>query len=305
MERERVPLYRSGDPDADAYDLDAFDENPADHRVAPYALRQSFRTDVHSTNSVPLFLSDDNGEPDPDEYIVPLTRKRRASISSKILAVVCAAAVAAVLVALLSSDATRSFAVNIKASMASMAAIFPAPSAAAQSDSSHLTARKRQNDAARASAEDQASGARGAATGTVAPAREDIRLAYQNALQQGRGQAAEPVAAAPAAEPTAPEPSIHHLDPDTIAALLKRADGLIASGDVAAARLVLRRAADAGDARAAMTLAETYDPAFLEKLGVHGFVPDLAMARSWYEKARAFGSAEAPQRLETLASKRQ
>ena len=51
--------------------------------------------------------------------------------------------------------------------------------------------------------------------------------------------------------------------------------------------------------------AETYDPAFLEKLGVHGFVPDLAMARSWYEKARAFGSAEAPQRLEKLASKRQ
>ena len=55
----------------------------------------------------------------------------------------------------------------------------------------------------------------------------------------------------------------------------------------------------------AMTLAETYDPAFLEKLGVHGFVPDLAMAQSWYEKARALGSAEAPQRLETLASKRQ
>jgi TPR repeat protein len=104
----------------------------------------------------------------------------------------------------------------------------------------------------------------------------------------------------------APEPSIHHhLDPDAIASLLKRADALIASGDVAAARLVLRRAADAGDAHAAMTLAETYDPAFLEKLGVHGFVPDLAMARSWYEKARAFGSAEAPQRLETLASKRQ
>jgi TPR repeat protein len=80
---------------------------------------------------------------------------------------------------------------------------------------------------------------------------------------------------------------------------------LIASGDVAAARLVLRRAADAGDAGAAMTLAGTYDPANLAKLGVHGIVPDVAMARSWYEKARKFGSAEAPQRLEMLASKRQ
>jgi hypothetical protein len=293
---ERVPLYRSGDPD-----VDPFDEDTDDHRVAPYTLRPSAQTDVYSNSSVPLFLSDDNGEPDPDEYVVPLTRKRRASISSKILAVVCAAAVAAVLVALLSSDATRGIALNVKASMA---AIFPAPSAAAQSDPSHLTARNRPNDAARPSAtEDQTSGARSVATG--APAREEIRLAYQNALQQGRTLTAAPVTAAPVAEPAAPEPSIHHLDPDAIAASLKRADALIASGDVAAARLVLRRAADAGDSRAAMTLAETYDPAFLEKLGVHGFVPDLAMARSWYEKARAFGSTEAPARLETLASKRQ
>jgi TPR repeat protein len=133
------------------------------------------------------------------------------------------------------------------------------------------------------------------------PAREDIRLAYQNALQ-GHAPAAVSLAAAPIAEPVAPNSSIHHLDPDAIASLLKRADGLMASGDVAAARLVLRRAADVGDAHAALTLAETYDPAILEKLGVHGVVPDLAMARSWYEKARASGSAEAPQRLETLAS---
>jgi hypothetical protein len=95
------------------------------------------------------------------------------------------------------------------------------------------------------------------------------------------------------------------LDPNEIASSLRRADDLIASGDLAAARLVLRRAADAGDARAAMTLAGTYDPAILEKLGVHGFVPDLAMARGWYEKAKKFGSAEAPQRLELLASKQQ
>jgi TPR repeat protein len=102
-----------------------------------------------------------------------------------------------------------------------------------------------------------------------------------------------------------PGDAIHHLDPNEIASSLRRADDLIASGDLAAARLVLRRAANAGDARAAMTLAGTYDPAILEKLGVHGFVPDVAMARVWYEKAKKFGSAEAPQRLELLASKRQ
>ena len=100
-----------------------------------------------------------------------------------------------------------------------------------------------------------------------------------------------------------PGDAIHHLDPNEIASSLRRADDLIASGDLAAARLVLRRAANAGDAQAAMTLAGTYDPVILEKLGVHGFVPDVAMARVWYEKAKKFGSAEAPQRLELLASK--
>jgi TPR repeat protein len=102
-----------------------------------------------------------------------------------------------------------------------------------------------------------------------------------------------------------PQDAIHHLDPGEIASSLRRGNELIASGDLAAARLVLRRAANAGDAHAAMTLAGTYDPAVLEKLGVHGFVPDAAMARVWYEKARKAGSAVAPERLEVLANKRQ
>src|ERR1035437_5847456 len=223
---EQAPLYRPGEPD-----VDVFNENTADHRVAPYKLRQSGRTDIYSKN----FLSDNDGEPDPGEYIAPLMKKRRrASISSKILAVVCAAAAAAILVALFSSDAMQDTLVNVKASMAT---VFPAPSAAAQSDPSYLTARNAQKAASRPSAtEDQTPGARSVTTAAVAaPAREEIRLAYQNALQ-GRAPAAASVAAAPVAEPPAPEPSIHHLDPDAIASLLKRADALIASGDVAAAR---------------------------------------------------------------------
>jgi hypothetical protein len=282
---DQAPLYRSDDPD-----IDAFDENTGDRRVLPYRLRQSGPADGYSHSSVPLFLSDSDGEPVPDEYIAPV-KKRKASISSKILAVVCAAAVAAVLVALFSSDATQSTLVNIKASMA---AIFPAPSVAAQADPSRLTARSVRTSATAGQAPEASS-----AMAAPAPAREDIKLAYQNALQ---GMAP---ATAPVAEPAAPAVTVHHLDPDVIASLLKRADTLIASGDVAAGRLVLRRAADAGDARAALTLAESYDPAVLERLNVHGVVPDIAMARSWYEKARTFGSVEAPQRLETLASRRQ
>jgi hypothetical protein len=110
--------------------------------------------------------------------------------------------------------------------------------------------------------------------------------------------------AAPAvAELMTPGNSIDHLDPNEIASLLRRGNGLVARGDLAAARLVLRRAADAGDAHAAMALAGTYDPVILEKLGVYGVVPDVATARGWYEKAKRFGSGEASQRLEMLASK--
>jgi TPR repeat protein len=52
-----------------------------------------------------------------------------------------------------------------------------------------------------------------------------------------------------------------------------------------------------------MMLAGTYDPTVLEKLGVHGVVPDLAMARSWYEKAKRFGAPEATSQLDKLANR--
>jgi hypothetical protein len=288
-----APQYRSGDPD-----VDAFEENTADQRAEPYNLRISARTDFYRENSVPLFLSDPDGEPDSSEYVTPLLKKRRASLSSRILAVVCAAAAAVVLVALFSSDAARDAVVNVKASMA---AVLPAPSSAAQSDLQQLTALVRQKDPARLSGpENQAPSVRGVTTASVAPAaREEINIANPSAPQ------ARAPAAVAVAELATPGEAIHHLDPDVIASLLRRADALIASGDVAAARLALRRAADAGDPRAAMTLGETYDPALLEKLSVHGIVPDVAMARSWYERAKKFGSAEAPQRLEMLASKQQ
>jgi hypothetical protein len=72
---------------APQYDVDAFDEDPADHRIALYKSRQSSQTDIYPGNSVPLFLSDDDGEPDPSEFVTPLLKKRRASVSSRILAV--------------------------------------------------------------------------------------------------------------------------------------------------------------------------------------------------------------------------
>jgi TPR repeat protein len=89
---------------------------------------------------------------------------------------------------------------------------------------------------------------------------------------------------------------------DEIETLLKRGEELLRTGDLAGARLLLRRAAEAHDPVGALALATTYDPNVLAELGVRGVGGDPDMARSWYEKAKEYGSREAPRRLELLAS---
>jgi hypothetical protein len=90
------------------------------------------------------------------------------------------------------------------------------------------------------------------------------------------------------------------LDPGEQNALVARGNALVATGDLAGARLLYRRAAEAGNARAALTLAETYDPVVLENLGESGLAPNVTMARAWYKKANELGSTEALARLERL-----
>ena len=84
-------------------------------------------------------------------------------------------------------------------------------------------------------------------------------------------------------------------------ALLARGNALEATGDLAGARLVFQRAAEAGNARAAFMLAETYDPIVLETLRESGLASNVETARVWYAKAKDLGSDEAPERLERLA----
>jgi hypothetical protein len=98
----------------------------------------------------------------------------------------------------------------------------------------------------------------------------------------------------------APPATGRRLDSEELTALLKRGQELFETGDLSSARLLLRRAAEAGDPRAALILAATYDPNVLKELGVYGSAPDVAMAQAWYEKAKEFGSREAPRRLELL-----
>src|SRR5436190_18542420 len=296
---DQTPRYRSSD-----YDVDIRNKSLIDRRMAPYKSGQSARTDSHAEDPVPLFLSDYDGEPDPSEYMAPLRRDRRLSVSSRILAGVLATAAVGILFAMFSSDATRDVIVNAKASIA---ASLPAPYAAAKPDSAQLTAQdtqlKNPKDVARLSAPaSQTPGVRSVTTVAVAPTREEITTAYQSALQGRAPAATAPAAAVPAAvAPVAAAPVVasppRKLDPDELAALMKRAKGLIAIGDIASARLLLERATDAQEASAALLLAQTYDPAVLGPQDTRSITPDPAAARTWYQKAAQLGSPDATQRL--------
>ena len=86
------------------------------------------------------------------------------------------------------------------------------------------------------------------------------------------------------------------------AVLIKQGRLFLANRDPAGARVVLERAAQYNDAEAALMLAVTYDPVALRELKIYGVAANVAKARTWYEKAKEFGSTEAPRRLEILAS---
>ena len=84
--------------------------------------------------------------------------------------------------------------------------------------------------------------------------------------------------------------------------LVKRGDEQLTEGGIAQARLLYERAAEAGLAQGAMSMAATYDAAELGRLGVRGLQPDRAAAMRWYERARQLGAAEAEQRLRRLGA---
>src|SRR6202163_869395 len=109
-------------------------------------------------------------------------------------------------------------------------------------------------------------------------------------------------AAAGVDTPQARAEPIQELSPNEVAALVRRAQELLASGDLQAARVLLKRAADAQNARAALLLAKTFDPITLRQLSTADPGPDLAQARNWYQRAKEWGSPEAQRQLDALAS---
>jgi hypothetical protein len=131
----------------------------------------------------------------------------------------------------------------------------------------------------------------------------ELRLADETVVDRKRLQlewAGESVVAPVAAAQPAQKTQERHLDASEIALLMQRGAVYVANGNIGAARMMFEPAAEAGEPAAAFALAETYDPVALERLGAKGITSDVALARRWYEQAKALGSTAASERLATL-----
>jgi hypothetical protein len=77
------------------------------------------------------------------------------------------------------------------------------------------------------------------------------------------------------------------------AVLMEKGQVLMRSGDIASARLLFQRLANAGIADAALALAATYDPRYLAQGNLIGVAGDETKAHHWYRRASELGSTEA------------
>jgi hypothetical protein len=102
-----------------------------------------------------------------------------------------------------------------------------------------------------------------------------------------------PIASPSPAPAVRAEPPVREISPDEVAGFVRRAQELLAGGDLQAARLLLLHAAEAHDPRAALALARTFDPVVSKQLGAADSELDPAQARHWYQKAEEWGAPEA------------
>jgi hypothetical protein len=246
----------------------AFDEPQGDPQPAYYTPAPS--TNPSSDDPIPLFLSELRREPDPQE-LAPRAPSQRTSILTRVVAGGLAVLALAILGAVINSDVTRALVLN--------------------SDVTRFLVDKARAPIGGASKD------RADQSATQAASKEP---AVRQVLLEDPAPVSGPVlqSQVPAAragnEAAAPSKT---LDAETLAALMTRSRSMLTLGDIAAARLLLERAANSQDATAAFLLAQTYDPAVLGVRDTRSITPDPVMAREWYRKAAGFGSAAAQQRL--------
>ncbi|MGA7326956.1 MAG: hypothetical protein WBX25_21310 [Rhodomicrobium sp.] len=96
--------------------------------------------------------------------------------------------------------------------------------------------------------------------------------------------------------------SANSASPEEESSQLKRAESLLKSGDISAARLILETLSDQGSGQAAYALGMTYDPLFFRSNFIRGMEPEPSKAMVWYKRAFELGHKEASTamlRLET------
>ncbi|MBN9091182.1 MAG: sel1 repeat family protein [Reyranella sp.] len=116
-----------------------------------------------------------------------------------------------------------------------------------------------------------------------------------------------PPVATPAPTPAAPKKSVRETVAEYLAtnpapdAMMAKGREFAQAGEMNAAFLVWRRAAEAGSVPAQVELASFYDP--LETPAKAGFTPDGARAADWYERAALAGNPEAQRKYGLLLAK--
>jgi hypothetical protein len=275
----------------------SYDEEPNDHEFMSYGSSPSAAEDDYPEGPMPLFLSNSDEEPRQRGFGTGGERiLDKAPIGPRVFkGAIVAASAAAIAFAILTVGNPLALFADAKASLPATTAD---QSGAAQSLIPPPATPTQQADAGPTPVLPPTAGVR------VAPpaprvTRDDIALALR-AAQQNQVQtepSPPPAATTPVTAAAAPVAPARRLDADELANLLKRAKGLIAVGDIAPARLLLERAANAQEASAALLLAQTYDPAVLGRQDMRTITPDPAMARDWYQKAARLGSTDARQRL--------
>ena len=125
-------------------------------------------------------------------------------------------------------------------------------------------------------------------TANTAPPLPGEAAAYANGQSGAAGRALASI------EAVAPRTPLASGDLQRMAGHAARA---IRNGDIAGARAILQRAAEAGDATALFALAQTWDPEVLAKMRVRGMSGDATKAEALYSQAADAGVAAAREHL--------
>jgi hypothetical protein len=268
----------------------AFDQPAGYPQRASYTSVPS--TDFSPDDSIPLFLSDFRGQPDPREFEPSASSHAPTQRTSILMRIVAGALVVSAFAILVAVGTLNS---NVKRDPIDNAS---APIGDATKEQSAIQAASTQPAIRQIPPRDPALVSDATLTSDNAssppeqtPSRDAIVSAHDTASQ---GQAPAAPKANQAAAPS------KTLDEETLAALMTRAGRLLAVGDIAAARLLLERAANAQNVTAAFLLAQTYDPAVLGVSDARSTAPDPVIARNWYRTAASLGSADAQRRLTQL-----